>query len=413
MNAVNMLKINKERFLEMMHVQAQIGATVEGGLSRPSLSDADKQIRDWFEAQIKKNALIYAEDGAGNQSAILKCEQEDAKTLLIGSHFDSVPNGGRFDGALGVIAAFEAQLTLKDANEKLPFHLEVINFTDEEGTLVGLLGSSAVAGLLTSDALQNPRGGRGKLEAGMARFGYTDESMLSVKRDSETLAGYVEVHIEQGTRLEDAKLDIGVVTSIVGIRSMWVTFSGEAAHAGTMPMDKRKDAFWGAAQFALKARDIIIQDFQPGVVNFGDVEIEPAAFNIVPERVNIGVEFRHGDVDSLDRMEAMILDIAQETAQKLDLTVSARKLHDIQPAPMDTHFVTAVDAACDTLGLSHTQLLSFAGHDAQSMAQITKSVMFFVPSVDGISHNPREFTRDADCINAANVMLHTILQLRE
>ena len=185
-------------------------------------------------------------DGAGNQSGILKSDQVDAKTLVIGSHLDSVPNGGRFDGALGVIVALEAALSLKDANKKLPFHIEVINFTDEEGTLVGLLGSAALASLLSNESLAKPRGGRDTLEQGMARIGISDNSILAATRSPDDIAGYIEVHIEQGTRLEEANLNIGVVSSIVGIRSLWLTFQGEAAHAGTMPMAKRKDAFWGA-----------------------------------------------------------------------------------------------------------------------------------------------------------------------
>ncbi|GAB5490903.1 MAG: Zn-dependent hydrolase [Phototrophicaceae bacterium] len=406
-----MLRINEKRFLDLMTEQAKIGATVDGGLTRPALSEADIVIRDWFKEKVEDYGLSYKVDGAGNQSATLLSDNPNAKTLIIGSHFDSVPNGGRFDGALGVIVALEATLTLKDAGEKLPFHLEVINFTDEEGTLVGLLGSAAITGLLSKQSLKNPRGGRNTLEAGMARIGISDESILSAKRNPDDIEGYIEVHIEQGTRLEEAKLQIGVVPSIVGIRSLWLTFTGEAAHAGTMPMSKRKDAFWGAAQFAINAKDMIMQDFHPGVVNFGDIEISPAAFNIVPDEVKLGVEFRDGSNETLDKMETALLNLAEETATKMGLSVSVTRMHDIKAAPMSASYIEAVENACEALSLGHTQLLSFAGHDAQSMAQICNSVMYFVPSVDGISHNPKEFTRDEDCINASNVMLQTILQL--
>lgn len=406
-----MLKINKERFLELMRQQAKIGGTSEGGLNRPSLSEEDIAVRAWFKEQIEANGLDYQMDGAGNQSAILRCENSQAKTLLIGSHLDSVPNGGRFDGALGVMAAFEALLSIKESTEKLPFQLEVINFTDEEGTLVGLLGSSAITGLLSGNSLENPRGGREVLSAGMKRLGLNDETFLKAKRNPDDLFGYIEVHIEQGTRLEEARLDIGVVTSIVGIRSLWLNFHGEAAHAGTKPMDKRKDAFWGAADFALKARDIVMRDFHPGVVNFGEIHLQPGAFNIVPQTAQLGVEFRQGDGDSLDAMDDMLLSLAEESAEEYGLKLTTQRMHDIKPAPMRDTFVKAVETAANELGLSHKQLLSFAGHDAQSLAAVTNAVMFFVPSVDGISHNPKEYTQDADCINAANVMLHSILQL--
>ncbi|MGB7339750.1 MAG: Zn-dependent hydrolase [Phototrophicaceae bacterium] len=406
-----MLTINRDRFLGMMQTQATIGATEDGGVTRPSLSEADIAVRKWFREQIESNGLIYQMDGAGNQSGILKSSDPHAKTLMIGSHLDSVPNGGRYDGPLGVISALEAVLTLKDAGQALPFDLEIINFTDEEGSLVGLLGSGAITGNLHQDSLTVPRGGRATLEAGMARIGISDASILAAKRKPDTIAGYIEVHIEQGTRLEEAQVDIGVVTSIVGIRSLWLVFDGEAAHAGTKPMAKRKDAFWGASQFAVSAKAHIIEHFHPGVVNFGAIELSPGAFNIVPNQVRLGVEFRHGDTEQLNQMETVLLDIAHQTAHDMGLDLSIIRMHDIDAAPMSESFVKAVTDACDTLNLSHTQLLSFAGHDAQSMAKITHSVMYFVPSVDGISHNPKEFTRDEDCVNAANVMLHTVLKL--
>lgn len=406
-----MLTINETRFLDLMSEQAKIGATVEGGLTRPALSEADLKARAWFQEKVEASDLVYKMDGAGNQSGILKSENPIAKTLVIGSHLDSVPNGGRYDGALGVVVALEAALTLKDANKKLPFHLEVINFTDEEGTLVGLLGSAAFTGLLNQDSLAKPRGGRDTLEQGMTRIGLSDESILAAKRNPDEIEGYIEVHIEQGTRLEEVGLQIGVVSSIVGIRSLWLTFSGVAAHAGTMPMAKRKDAFWGAAQFAITAKDLIMQGFHPGVVNFGDIEISPGAFNIVPDEVKLGVEFRHGSNDTLQEMETALLSLAQETADKMSLNLAVTRMHDIQAAPMSNNYIEAVESACATLSLGHTRLLSFAGHDAQSMAMIGNSVMYFVPSVDGISHNPQEFTRDEDCINAANVMLQTVLRL--
>jgi hydantoinase/carbamoylase family amidase len=397
----------------MMRQQAQIGKNPEGGLSRPSLSKEDIAIRQWFKEQIETHNLEYAIDGAGNQTATLRSDNPQAKTLLIGSHFDSVPNGGRYDGALGVIAAFEALLTIKNSEKTLPFHLEVINFTDEEGTLIGLLGSSALAGLLSQKSLENPRGGRDVLLAGMEGIGINDASCLAAKRNPDDLLGYIEVHIEQGMRLEEANLDIGVVTSIVGIRSLWMNFQGEAAHAGTKPMDKRKDAFWGAADFALKARETIMRDFHPGVVNFGEIHLEPSAFNIVPKTANLALEFRHGDSAALDAMNETLLTLAHESAKKYNLQLDIIRMHDLNPAPMTDHFVNALENAANKLALSHKQLLSFAGHDAQSLAAITNAVMFFVPSVNGISHNPKEFTSDSDCVNAANVMLHTVLQIAE
>ena len=406
-----MQTINRERFLKLMNEQAQFGATAAGGVSRPALSEADMAIRHWFQRQITANGLKYMIDGAVNQSAILESAKPNAKTFLLGSHFDSVPTGGRFDGALGVIAAFEVLLSIKDAGIDLPFHLEVVNLTDEEGTLMGLTGSRALVGSLSREELLNPRGGRERLVEGMSRAELSDESMLAAKRDPNSLLGYLEVHIEQGTRLEEAKLDIGVVTSIVGIRSYWMTFKGEAAHAGTKPMDKRRDAFWGASAFALRAKDRIMADFHPGVINFGRIHLEPGAFNIVPAEVKLAVEFRHGDIAQLDAMENAILELVHQTAQEYGLELETERGDSVAPALMAAALVTALETAADKLSLSHTRLLSFAGHDAQSFAHVTNSAMFFVPSVNGISHNPQEYTEPDDCVNAANVMLQAVLEV--
>jgi N-carbamoyl-L-amino-acid hydrolase len=177
---------------------ARIGATADGGVNRPSFSDAHLAARRWFRGQIEKSGLEFRTDGAGNHSAFLACGPNDAPTLLLGSHLDAVPNGGRFDGALGVMAALEVLRTVKDAGLKLKFQLEAVDFTDEEGTLVGLLGSAAIAGRLHTELLKNPRGGRQALVEGMQGAGLSDDSILNAVRPKASLAGYLELHIEQG-----------------------------------------------------------------------------------------------------------------------------------------------------------------------------------------------------------------------
>lgn len=404
-----MIQINSRRFLSLMEEQAQIGKTPEGGVSRPALSENDILVRNWFRQLIEENGFEYRMDGAGNQSAILRTEDASAQTLLIGSHLDSVPNGGRYDGALGVLAAFEAMATIRDHQVALPFHLEVINFTDEEGSLCGLFGSRAAIGKLTKEELNQSRGGLEQLRAGMARIGIDEDSTLNAVRDPSSLAGYIEVHIEQGTRLEENNLNIGVVTSIVGIRPYWLTFIGEAAHAGAKPMDKRKDAFWGASAFAQRAREIIMSQYHPGVVNIGAIELKPGAFNIVPGIARLALEFRHGDPQQLDAMETTLLELAESIAAEQGLGLEKEELGAVIPAPMSDDMINAIEEASQNLSLSSTRLMSFAGHDAQSLANITSSGMFFVPSVDGVSHNPAEYTSPEDCVNAANIMTHAVL----
>src|SRR5688572_2835302 len=207
------LRINSERMLAVFKELAQIGGTGDGGVNRPTFSEAHLAARRWFREQIEQAGLELRTDGAGNHSAFLSSGGDNASTLLLGSHLDSVPNGGRFDGALGVMAAFEVLRTIKDAGLDLRVHLQAIDFTDEEGTLVGLLGSAALAGHLRREQLQNPRGGREALLEGMKRAGLSEESKLSAARPKESLAGYLELHIEQGKRLERVGIDIGIVSA--------------------------------------------------------------------------------------------------------------------------------------------------------------------------------------------------------
>ncbi|MCB9456411.1 MAG: Zn-dependent hydrolase [Anaerolineaceae bacterium] len=404
-----MLTINETRFLNDLDALAQIGSTGDGGVSRPALSPQDVAGRDWFRQKVITEGFIFRQDGAGNLSAVLESDNPAAKTLLIGSHLDSVVNGGRFDGALGTLAALETLRTIRDSGRELPFHLEAISFTDEEGTLMGLMGSSALAGTLTQYELEHPRGGREALLVGMARVGINDASVLAAKRDPETTLGYMEVHIEQGTRLEESGTHIGVVTAIVGIRSRWLRINGAAAHAGTMPMDKRRDALWGAAAFVEKARALVMEHYTPGVVNVGRLSLEPGAFNIVPGVAELALEFRHGDAALLDEMEADLTAAAETCARDFGLELTITRLDDKAPAPMDAGLMAAIEGSAESLGLRHTRLMSFAGHDAQSTAQIVPSAMFFVPSVNGVSHNPAEYTIPADCVNGANVLLRAVL----
>src|SRR5215211_6157149 len=337
MKALDHLRINADRMLAAFTELAQIGATGDGGVHRPTFSEAHLAARQWFREKIENAGLEFRTDGAGNHSAFLACENNNAPTLLLGSHLDSVPNGGRFDGALGVMAALEVLRTIQDAGRKLKANLEAIDFTDEEGTLVGLLGSAALAGRLHPDALQNPRGGREALLEGMKRANLSEESMLSAARQKESLAGYLELHIEQGQRLERTSVGIGIVSAIVGIWSYRLSFIGRADHAGTTMMGDRLDASLGASEFTLAARDIVINDFRDCVVNVGNMEFSPGAFNIVPARVDVSLEFRSVDEEKFKRLDALLLGHAQEAANRFGLELKVESLGKHSSSLMDDH----------------------------------------------------------------------------
>lgn len=409
--SISTLRVNSDRMLDMFNKLALIGATGDGGVSRITFSGAHLAARKWFREQIESSGLDFSMDGAGNYSATLTCDCSNAQTLLLGSHLDSVPNGGRFDGALGVIAALEVLRTVKENGIKLKVNLEAIDFTDEEGTLVGLLGSAALAGHLHLNGLKNPRGGRENLEVGMARAGLTDESILSAARPKESLAGYLELHIEQGKRLERNGINVGIVSAIVGIRSYRLSFIGRADHAGSTLMTDRADASLGASAFTLAAREIVMKDFPNCVVNVGKMEFTPGAFNIVPALVNVALEFRAPSDEEFDQVGSALLACAEMEANRFGLALKKEFLGSHSPSLASEKIKTAFVDACNSLGLTHTSLISGAGHDGQSLVDMCPIGMIFVPSVDGASHAPREFTKWEDCVNGANVLLQAVIKL--
>lgn len=410
-SAWNALRINPHRFKADFDELSQIGATAGGGVNRPALSPAHLEGRDWFRRKIVQAGLEFHQDGAGNHSAILACGSPEAPTLLLGSHLDSVPNGGRFDGALGVLAALEALRCVEEAGLRLPVNLEAIDFTDEEGTLASFLGSFALAGRLTAEDLIDPRGGRRAFEDGLERAGLSRESILSARRDPRSLAGYLELHIEQGKRLEQAGKPIGIVSGIPGIGFYHLTFTGRADHAGTISMQDRLDAAQGASAFTLAVRQILIEQFPEGYANIGQVRYEPGAFNIVPERAILSLEFRSLDPGQFERLEEALLLRARVEADRFGLGLEAEFLGKHEPAAMSQAAQQAIADAAAQWGLETLSLSSRAGHDAQIMAGLCPAGMIFVPSAGGASHSAQELTAWEDCVNGANVLLQAALRL--
>lgn len=405
------LTINTRRFIEDFEELSSIGRTNDGGVNRPALSHAHLEARSWFRKKAEEAGLELRIDGAGNHSAFLPCGTKNTPTLLLGSHLDSVPNGGRFDGALGVLAALETLRVINECGIPLPVNLEAIDFTDEEGTLVSFLGSFAFTGKLKPETLYNPRGGKEKLENGLKLAGLTPEGVLSARRDSKTLAGYLELHIEQGRHLVNAKADIGVVSSISGICFYNLTYIGKADHAGTISMQERLDAAQGASAFTLAARKLLLEKFTDCLVNIGQMEFEPGGFNIVPERAKLSLEFRAPKRPQLEQLESALLENAQAQAHRFGLGLEVEHLGRRFPSPMSPVAQTAIAEASKSMNFKHVSLVSGAGHDAQSLADLCPTGMIFVPSKEGASHSSKEFTKPEDCVNGANVLLQTTLRM--
>jgi hydantoinase/carbamoylase family amidase len=401
------VRIDAERMREDFDALARIGATAGGGVDRPSLGDAHLAARRWFHDRAAAAGLETRVDAAGNHSAVLP---GDGPTLLLGSHLDSVPHGGRFDGALGVVAALHVLLAVQGGGG-VPVTFEAIDFTDEEGTLVGLLGSRALTGALAPETLSSPRGGREALLAGLARAGLREAELASARREPESLAGYLELHIEQGPLLARAAVQIGVVTAIVGARSFALVFRGAADHAGTAPMDARRDAGLAAASFALAVNEIVVRNFPGCVATIGDVRFEPGAYNVVPGKARVALEFRSADAVELDRLERALLGAADAAAEEREVVLEIEPVGRWEPTSLDAGVCDVIETAAAELGLSAMRMRSGAGHDAQALARVTPAGMIFVPSIAGLSHDPGESTAWEDCVNGANVLLGAALAL--
>jgi N-carbamoyl-L-amino-acid hydrolase len=408
------LQINADRLSADFEELAAIGGTPEKGVNRLALSPEDLRARAWFADKLDAAGLIVRDDDAANLSGVLPAPDPEAKTLLIGSHLDSVPNGGRYDGAIGVLAGLEILRTIKEAGLVLPFHLEVIDFTDDEGCWKSLFGARAFAGMFTQRDILDIIANNGSFVAALRRAGVIDpRAVLSARRDPAQLVGYLELHIEQGQRLEREGLQIGVVTGIVGRKRCDVIFYGQAGHSGTTDMYKRRDALRGAAQFIVRAHDLVRERFGDGIFNCGDIVVKPGVFNVIPAEARLVVEIRHVDEQLMAEMEREIVGIAKQcaAASGLEREPTFTVVTHMPAAKMNERLVRVFEDSCQRLGVSHKRLVSYSGHASQILGQIMPCGMIFIPSIGGISHHPSEFSRWEDVVTGVNVLLSATLAL--
>ncbi|GAB4511771.1 MAG: Zn-dependent hydrolase [Anaerolineae bacterium] len=411
-NLVN-LKINAERLRANFEELGQIGATIDGGISRLALSNEDLEARAWLANQFESAGLIIQDDDAGNLSGIYYSAKPGAKTLLLGSHMDSVKNAGRYDSSIGILAALECVRTLKEAEVELPVHVEAINFTDEEGYWRSLFGSRALTGNLENTRIEDKSVDTVQFRAALFRAGIRPSDVHQALRNPATLAGYLQLHIEQGYRLHQWGIDIGVVTGIVGRSTYEITFYGEASHSGTTSPEMRRDALQGAASYITAAYEMVAKEFPDGVFNCGNVVVEPGAFNIIPAESRLTVECRHPQEEVVVAMESALIRLAQEQAIKYRLSVNTRRVIHMPAAVMSDWMIGKITASCEKLACTYTPLIGYAGHDAQIMSNFTPTGMIFIPTVDGISHSPREYSEWEHVLKGTTVLLYTILAIAQ
>ncbi len=401
-------RVNGARLVADLAALAKIGGTPEGGVSRPAYGEEDLRARKQVREMMQAARLSVRVDAAGNTIASRPGMESGLKPIVIGSHTDSVPNGGRFDGALGTLAAVEVARVLVEQGIDLRHPLEVVDFQNEEG---GLIGSKAMAGRLPrSDLALKAVSGR-LIGDGIRLLGGDPDRIDEAKRQPGSIAAYLELHIEQGRVLERAGANIGVVEGIVGIRYWEVTFDGVATHAGTTPMADRHDALLAAARFVDAVNATVLATAGRSVGTVGRLAVLPGAPNVIPGRVVLTLELRDLEVAKIEALFVRVEAEAQRIAVGNGTKVSFIPTLANEPAPTDQRVRDAVSSAATALGLKPHGMPSGAGHDAQNMTVLGPSGMLFVPSVDGISHSPREHTSDEDVVNGANVLLGAVLRM--
>ena len=403
------IKVNEQRIESRIFELSEFGKDQNGKAYRVAFSEGDIKARNWFIDLMKKAGLEVKIDEVGNIIGRRNGKKSKLKPIAFGSHMDMVPDGGNYDGCVGSISALEIIEVLNYNNITTEHPLEVIVFADEETGFTGCLG---MTGKLTSEDLKARSTSGLLVSEGIKAIGGNPDKFLEAARNKGDLIAFLELHIEQGGILEKEKIEIGVVEGIVGVADWNVTFHGTANHAGTTPMALRKDALLAASKFIVAAHEVIKSYKGAQVGNIGKITALPGAYNVIPGNVVLGLELR--DLSD-EKIAAMFKDIkkqADEIEKESGVTIEFQQPTTPGKAALtDRKLREIITESATKLGLSSKLMPSGAGHDSQEIATIVPIGMIFAPSVGGVSHSPKEFTKASDMANGANVLLQTILAL--
>lgn len=404
------LHVNENRLAERMRRLATFGADAAGGIDRVAFSDANVEALDWVAELLRDAGFRTGIDVAGNLIARRAGSVPGLTPIMFGSHIDSVPGGGNFDGQVGSMGAVEAATTLADADHMTRHPLEVAIFSNEEG---GKTGSRALIGEVEPFELQIETASGYTIGEGLRRLGGDPDRLDEARREPGSLEAFLELHIEQGAVLDQDGVDIGVVEGIVGIMRFNVVVDGVTNHAGTTPMDRRADAMVGAARFIDAVHRIALE--MPGrqVATVGRLVAEPGAPNVIPGRVRLTLEIRDLSMGGIERVLHAIEAESVGLTGESGITYSFEPFYVSRAAPTDLRIRDMIEVTAGSLGLSSSRMPSGAGHDAQSVALLCPVGMIFVPSVAGVSHAAEERTEMEDVVNGSDVLLRTLLDLDE
>lgn len=401
------LLVNGNRLNQSIASLARIGRLPNGGVKRIAYNSKDIKARNLVQQWMREISMEVRIDAAGNIIGRYPGKNPNAPALATGSHIDTVPCGGHYDGAYGVLAGLEVVRVLRENQIQLDRSIEVIVFTDEEGTMIG---SKAISGRVVLDPEYYRRPDGTDIQTCLKKIGGNWDNITQARRSPQDLAAFVELHVEQGPVLESMGKQVGVVEGIVGQRRFNITVKGSANHAGTTPMQMRCDALVAASQVVLAVNQI---GNTPGqqVATVGKMEVMPNAANVVPGWVEMSLDIRDLSSLHIDSLLKQLRTNLEEIAVATNTQIRLNPCLHNEPALAEPYIQNAIAHCCDSLNLSYTYLPSRASHDAQEMAQITDMGMIFVPSKLGVSHDADEYTSPEQCIQGANVLLQTLIEL--
>ncbi|HBZ43291.1 MAG TPA: Zn-dependent hydrolase [Maritimibacter sp.] len=406
------LRINGDRLWDSLMEMAKIGPGVAGGNNRQTLTDADAEGRALFQKWCEDAGCSMGVDTMGNMFATRPGEDPDALPVYMGSHLDTQPTGGKYDGVLGVLGALEAVRSMNDLGIKTKHPIVIANWTNEEGTRFApaMLSSGVFAGIHTQDWAYDREDAEGKKFGDeLKRIGWVGDEEVGARK----MHAMFELHIEQGPILEAEGKDIGVVTHGQGLSWTQVTVTGKEAHTGSTPMPMRKNAGLGMARILELVNEIALSHAPHAVGAAGHIEVHPNSRNVIPGKAIFTVDFRHPELDVITDMEKRLDAGAKKIAEDMGLEVELEKVGGFDPVAFDESCVTAVRNAAERLGYSHRDLISGAGHDACWINQVAPTSMIMCPCVDGLSHNEAEDISKEWATAGADVMFHAALETAE
>lgn len=413
-----LVKINEDRLWSRLHQVGAIGADPRGGVSRfawePAYRDAVKLLINWIE----KEGIEWRIDTVGNVFARIEGDGKEEPVVLSGSHFDTVPQGGFFDGLAGVMGALEALVAIKESGIPHKRPIEMVAFINEEASqfLGGTFGSKAMCGMLPADyAYQNRHRQTGQLLCDAMReygMGVDPDNIEKSKINAKEYYAFIEMHIEQGRYLLDKDIPLSVVEAVAGIKQFYITIKGEAAHAGGMAMKDRHDAMAAAASIATEVERLAYTISSEARGTVGYIESDPGEHNIIAEKCIMPVDFREADYKKWKEMYDQLMNYTEQECKKRGLTWSVNYTCNLEPAPCNKEVQILMDSIANELKISHNKMISFPAHDAMNMSRIMPMGMIFIRSSNGgVSHCPEEFTTKEDLVRGTSLLANTLLRM--